>query len=480
MKRDHSSQFSLGCQRRWGFAVLIGLCCLAVSPAFSLDAPSVSTATAAAMLSQLSLFHFNGTASFNWRNVGPRHPGYETQIQNEVYLADMYLGVSGPLMQSIPFQLELHWPTAGQGSMQLFQAYIGYEPEGYKFRLGKFVVPFGRYNELYHADDFLTVTRPLLYASPDSLDLVVRPNSPRPPFSAGYTDIGARVSYYPSEASPMVPEELTAYILNGLGETNNRQRTFPDPGNLGIANVPTNGSTIDFGHLNNNLADNNNAKSIGGRAVFALGDVRLPWPFPESRGDLTGVSLGLSGIGGQFDLEGQLNYQIYGLDFSFDYAGFSFSGEYIYDTNNFLAPVDRNGSAPLVTPISQSRQTEFMQGYFIQAAAPLVRKPLWGQRVTGILVFNQMFRRGPQLDLLLNYNDGQTTYPSLLAYNPLTPFITTRIDKYTAAINYKLTDHFTAKFDYSCWMMHQATNISPSSLGTINIYQGAFSLVVGF
>ena len=34
----------------------------------------------------------------------------------------------------------------------------------------------------------------------------------------------------------------------------------------------------DFGHENNNLADNNNAKSLGGRVVFALGDLRLPWP----------------------------------------------------------------------------------------------------------------------------------------------------------------------------------------------------------
>src|SRR5207302_3919997 len=138
---------------------------------------------------------------------------------NEVYLADMYFGLEGPFIDGVPLAVEWHMPTAGQGSLQLYQLNFAYKRiDNFTFQFGQFLVPFTRYNELYRANDFLTVTRPLLFASPDSLDLVVRVNSPRPPVSVGYTDIGARVSFYPPSDNPYVPKEMTFYVVNGLGE----------------------------------------------------------------------------------------------------------------------------------------------------------------------------------------------------------------------------------------------------------------------
>src|SRR4051812_19357098 len=149
------------------------------------------------MLRRLSRMHVEGSLSLNWRNVGPRKPGFETQIQDEVYLADMYFGADGPFVDQVPFQIEFHLPTAGQGRIELNQLNFQYNRiDNATLQFGKFLIPFGRYNELYRPDQFLTVTRPLLFASPDSLDLVVRLNSPRPPLTSGYTDIGARASYY--------------------------------------------------------------------------------------------------------------------------------------------------------------------------------------------------------------------------------------------------------------------------------------------
>ena len=49
--------------------------------------------------------------------------------------------------------------------------------------------------------------------------------------------------------------------------------------------------------------------------------------------------LGLSGMGGQYDLEGQLIYQIYGADWSLEYEGISLSGEAMYSNNQFLNPL---------------------------------------------------------------------------------------------------------------------------------------------
>lgn len=431
-------------------------------------------------LRRLLRMHVGGSLSLNWRNVGPREPGYETQIQNEVYLADMYFGLDGPFVDGVPLQVEWHTPTGSDGRIQLNQANFKItRVDDWLFQFGKFLVPFGRYNELYRPDQYLTVTRPLLYASPDSLDLVVRPNSPRPPMSSGYTDIGARVTWYPPSIRPWVPEELTFFVVNGLGESSNRSRTFPDPENLGIPAPPTNGITIDFGHRNNNLADNNNNKAVGARAVFSVGDIPVAWPVPEGALDLKAVSVGFSGMGGMYDLEGRLPYAMYGVDLNFEYFGFSFSGEYMYSSNRFLAPVS-TAAGTIMLPANQDGNNEIVQGFFLQAAFPLLKRPPWGERVHGILAFNQLYRRGPQLDFLLNFNDGRTTFPSLLAYNTNQPFITTRIDKYTAALNWALTQHFFLKFDYSYWVMRRASNLSSTSRGLVDIYQGALSMVVAF
>ena len=436
------------------------------------------------LLKRLRDIHLFGSASINWRNVGPRTPGFETQIQNEVYLADMYFGAEGPVLEGVPFHLEMNVPTALQGNVQLYQMFAEYD-RVHRIRLqaGKFLVPFGRYNELYRPDQFLTVTRPLLFASPDSIDLVVRPNSPRPPVSAGYADLGARISWYPVRVHPLIPDELTAYVVNGLGESTNRSRAFPNPQNLGIPGPPTNGVTDDFGHQNNNLADNNNSKAVGARAVFALGDMRLPFPIPERDADLDGVLLGFSGMSGQYDLEGALNYQMWDMNWSFQYQGISFSGEAEYSVDQFLNPLMNPANPtfnPAIAPVQQVRLREEIYGYYAQAAFPILRHPKYGRRLTGVLVYNQLYRRGPLLDFLLNVNDGTTTFPSMTAVRAGATQVQTQIDKYTGALNYQLSEHFALKFDYSYWVMTRATVVTATSLGNHNIYQGAFSLVMGF
>lgn len=437
------------------------------------------------VLERLSTVKLFGAASLNWRNVGPREPGFETQIQNQVFLADMYLGVEGAVTESVPINIEWNLPTSGRGTPRLSQAYAEYNRiRRIKFQMGKFMVPFGRYNELYRPDQYLAVTRPLLYASPDSLDLVVRPNSPRPPLSYGYSDIGLRWSWYPVRVHPLVPSEVTVFVVNGISEQKNRLRTFPNPSNLGIPGPGTSGVAPDFGHENNNLADNNNAKTLGGRIVFALGDLRLPWPVPEQAADLTGTHLGLSGMGGNYDLEGYLNYDMWSADWSFEYRGVSLSGEVMYSRNHFLTPLLQSSATlntpSLIQPITQSRHVEHLYGYFIQGAFPLMRKPPYGKRLTGLLVYNEMYRRGPLLDFLLNYGDQGAVYESMTAYRVTAPYVTRKISKYTGGIHWQLAEHFAAKFEYSYWVMGKSTIRSENSLGLNDIYQGAFSLVMGF
>jgi hypothetical protein len=218
--------------------------------------------------------------------------------------------------------------------------------------------------------------------------------------------------------------------------------------------------------------------------VFALGDLRLPWPVPERAADLDGVHLGLSGMQGLYDLEGVLDYQVYGADWTLEYRGISVSGEAIYSTNRFTSPLLVNGSTEanptLVAPVQQIALREHLYGHFTQAAFPILRKPAYGRRVTGLLAFSQMFRRGPLLDFLLNYNDAGTTIPSMNAYRRDAPYVTREIQKYTAAVHYELAQHFAAKFEYSYWVMGTSTVRSANSLGVNDIYQSTLSLVMGF
>jgi hypothetical protein len=492
----HRTSSTVLCQILLGAALALAAPAVALADAGNVailppEPPSTSTVVStpkeiAAILRTLGAIRLFGSASLDWRNVGPRTPGYETQIQDEVYLGDMYFGAEGPVRPGVPFHLEMNVPTALQGNVQLYQMYAEYDRiHRIRIQAGKFLVPFGRENELYRPDEILTVTKPLLFASPDSLDLVVRPNSPRPPVSAGYTDVGARFSWYPVRVDPLIPDELTVYVVNGLGESGNRSRTFPNANNLGIPSIPTSGVTDDFGHQNNNLADNNNNKTVGARVIFALGDLRLPFPIPEREADLDGVLLGFSGMAGQYDLEGQLNYQMWDMNWSFQYQGISFSGEAEYSTDQFLNPLVVSSSSAsnpaLVLPIQQVRLREEMYGYYVQAAFPIMRRPPFGRRLTGVLVFNQIYRRGPLLDFLLNYTDPQgTVWPSLTGVRAGGTQVQTQIDKYTAALNYQLSEHFALKVESSYWVMGKSTLVTAQSLGNHDIYQGAVSLVMGF
>lgn len=420
-------------------------------------------------------WELEGSLSLNWRNVGPREPGFETQIQNEVYLADVYFGFRGPPIEGVPFLLEFHVPTGSQGTPSLYRLFFRYDRlRDWKFDLGKFLVPGGVYNELYRPDTFLTVTRPLLYASPDSLDLVVRINSPRPLITSGYTDLGARASYYPPTKRSYLPSEITAYVVNGLGESANRQRTFPKPENLGIEAPPPNGVSLDFGHENNNLADTNNNKSVGGRMVFALGDQRLPWPIPEGQRDLNGVSLGLSALQGRYDLEEHLLHYLLGADAAFEYLGLRFSAEYGFQWSGFSSPVTTN-TATVVSDVFE-REHEINRGYYVQVAVPVKVAPPWGKRATAVLGFSQMTRRGPEMTLLTNQKIGGTTFPSIAAIRDNRERITTKLDKYTVALNWRLTGNFIFKTEYAYWDMTRATTDPVSG----SIYQTAFSMVLSF
>lgn len=444
----------------------------------------------------LTQLDFNGSVSLNWRNVGPRKPGYEQQIQHQVSLADMYLGLTGSLNSKVPFLLEFNLPTAAQGKPALYRLslYQHWWDDRLKLELGKFLVPFGYHNSLYRPDQFLSMTRPLLYASPDSLDLVLRLNSPRPPLSSGYTDIGAKLDFHPKSSYSFVPTEISFYVVNGLGEVNNRLRTFPYTGNLHVEPPNFNGVNIDFGHLNNNLADNNNDKTPGARLTFALGDLKLPPPLPEDK-ELKGVQLGVSGMSGRYDLEAALpegqDYKILGTDLRFQYRRFSFTAEYVYSETDFRLPQANgkghvNFSPPPDIPMNDllPSGTEINRGYYLQAAFPIWSNKTWfSEKISGILALNRLERRGPKLIFSVNSNPANKL--PVVAFPEKITLIDTSINKYTGGLNFKINKNLILKTEYSYW----AINVPPleyrddfqtSVIPQTDVYQLGFSWVLSF
>lgn len=423
-------------------------------------------------------FRFNGSGSINWRNISPRMPGFEYQIQNQVYLADLYFGAEGKINKKHPLVLEFQIPTASYGRLALYRFSTAFEYENFlKFEIGKLLVPFGHYNELYRTDQFLSVTRPLLYASPDSLDLTLRLNSPRPPFSAGYADIGGRLSYYPH--SKYLPSELTLYVVNGFSETNNRLRTFPNSGRLNVEPVPISGVNMDFGHLNNNLADNNNSKAPGGRVAFALGDLKIPFPVAEGI-ELNGIRLGFSGMGGRYDLEDAIagqDYRVYGSDLVFKYGNFSFTGEYVYSETDFrMALADSNGNVNFAQNTDWlPGGTEINKGYYLQLGFPISESPFIGERLLGILALNRLERDGPRT-IFSNNTDPVSKMPVAAFSNKMERLITV-INKYTVGLNLQIHKDFLFKTEYSYWDIKV-----PAVNGAIqtDVTQTAFSCVFSF
>ena len=103
---------------------------------------AVETSTGTNSVKKLNV---GGSFSINWRNISPREPGYENQIQNQLFISDAYLNINAKINNKYPFLLEFNIPTASQGSVVLYRFATNIvDTDRWKIRIGKFLVPFGQ------------------------------------------------------------------------------------------------------------------------------------------------------------------------------------------------------------------------------------------------------------------------------------------------------------------------------------------------
>ena len=260
---------------------------------------------------------------------------------------------------------------------------------------GVVVVPFGQFNQRSFPDSFDTLSRPLLYLSNREI-FVTAPNLPSPVFNTVYSDTGLVFSGSLWRGQDQL--YYAAYVTNGLLGGNDLGQTSA-------------------------TRDNNNDKQIGGRVAYT----NASWL------ERTRIGFGISAAGGDYDLNDELSYRLYGVDLLVVLGGLGADGEgsvtlraeYVYAPREILYP---DATDPTMNINEASRE----QGFFVLIEVRLDSKwMLYG-------AWDELQRSGPlvtngELDPA-NLND-----------------VTTTIRRFAIGVAYRITAGILFKVEYAYW-----------------------------
>ncbi len=345
----------------------------------------------------LSAWRWGGSLSLNYRNIGAKP--IEIEIENQLLLTDVFFRIEGPVLEDTPFLAE--FALDEDGKPELYQLAVkSLKIRRVELEFGRFLVPFGRTNELYRPDLYPLVTKPLLYASP-GLDFVSRVSYPHPLFSSGYADTGAPATYRPHAEPLWFPRNFTLFLVNGLQESPIRGRRPPEPRTFLILDSVS-GTDVDWGHEGNFLADNNDTKNPGGRITWDYGDVTYPSPFSRAA-FVNGFSASLSGMGGKYDIEDRLSNWAWGADLGLRHGTYRLTAEFLSGETQAKWP--SVGTSTATTP-SLIKDRYQLKGYSIQLEFPFARFPL-SEQTRVVLRGESMTRRGPVLNFLGEVEPGR-------------------------------------------------------------------------
>jgi hypothetical protein len=376
----------------------------------------------------LEKWRWSGAFSLNYRNIGAKP--IEIEVEHQLLLTDVFFRAEGPVFHDTPFLVE--FALDADGKPELYRLAVqSYRIRRVEMEFGRFLVPFGRANELYRPDLYPLVTKPLLYASP-GLDFVSRVSYPHPLFSAGYSDTGARVSYKPHAEPVWFPQDITVFVVNGLQESPIHGRRPLDSRTFLILDSVS-GTDVDWGHEGNFLADNNDTKNPGTRLRWDYGDVTYPSPF--SRAALvSGFSAGVSGLIGKYDIEDRLSNWVWSADVGLRHREYRLTGEYIYGETQAKWPAEGTAGSDPPTLIKDRYATS---GYGAQLEFPFPE--FWLSKQTRLIFRGEsMARSGPRVNVL-----GEV--------RPFAAHAKTRMKKYSGGFNSRMTPFFSVKGEYAHW-----------------------------
>ncbi|MFH1260188.1 MAG: hypothetical protein ABII74_10355 [Elusimicrobiota bacterium] len=382
-------------------------------------------------------WHWSGVLAGDYRTISQKPE--EREIENNAQLSDFFLKMEGTLAEKVPFLAE--FKINDDGGFRLIRAETVYQPYSFlELKIGQLLLPFGLWNENFEPDDYLTLTKPLLYAGP-GLDYIARNNFPHPFFSAGFADVGVLGKFSPVVAQGKI--DCAIYLVNGFkedGRLQPRPEAVKPPevvGEDGWAGKEV--IDIDWTAEERFIWDNNDTKMAGGRILW------------QSTPDL---SLGSSGLIGKYDLDDELDHWTAGADLSWRWNCYWKEGEknnlraeYVLGSTDFRSTFPKSN-------LHQVRQRYSTYGYYWQLDFPALNiHPIDKTRM--VLGYDILYRVGPELDKdgFFIRNDGMD--------------IKTKIEKYTTAINLDVNRVFSIKAEIAYWNFDVYNDIYEMGLGGV-------------
>lgn len=198
-------------------------------------------------------------------------------------------------------------------------AYFEYDAsDKLNFQVGRFLVPFGQWNQISNVFDHKSIAYPLMYIGHEEEELVLQ-GGPQPIVSTGFSDLGV-LGYGSVWPRPSDQLWYGFYVSDGrFGGTN-----------------------IEWEDLWNTYRDNNSDKALGGRSVWTHGD---------------NLSIGGSYQRGKYDVQNKLGYEFAGADLYFR----------LPRKINLRAEYVRN-------PVDSFTQGYTKTGWYVSADAPVGKK----------------------------------------------------------------------------------------------------------
>ena len=360
------------------FAVAVGALAL-IGPASALDWDWAATGS-------MNFYTMDGLYDARQTPEGEPETGFQIEHLHFTAVADLTDEFS--MLTSWDF---LHWEISSV--IYVYGEY--YMHDLANVQVGRIVIPFGRFNYLSYPNNYLPVTRPILYPSHD-VDFMDRgPNFPRPFFMTTWTDLGACLygSWWPTDDQQLW---YAAYVVNG----------------------PQGADDLNWLQIQRYWKDNNDGKHFGGRVSYSLGD---------------DLSVGASGIAGRYDDWDALQHWMIGADLRLGWRDVGFWGEYIFEHVRVRDAEDE-----------EARYDQ--AGFTAQVDAPLFG--LLEDRLKAFATFGRMWRTGP----LLVDRDGD---PFSKQANRLDPFFTddvsTMVGKYSLGLAFTPVEFVTIKAEYAWW-----------------------------
>lgn len=367
---------------------------------------------------------FSGAANMDafTKNTG-------TGVRSELQLSHVHTKINAEIMDELAFVLTPCWTHDANVSLIQAEALVQLDDLA-NFNAGRFVIPFGRFNDITPLLDEKTISRPLIYASHNN-DFISVTGYGTPIFMTSFSDVGVLFSgsIWPVEEHQIwygvyvikgLWQEGYSGLTHGASAAHAPSLTQSLSGASSTATTTPSATDIEWHQAPQRFdVDNNDNKTLGGRLSYGLGDA---------------LTIGGSGMFGRYDNANSLFYAIYGGDLRASVAGVNLTAEYVVSPRDWKAlnhedfeDFEKEKKKAAEVGFVDNRYT--ITGHYLQLDVPVGKFDFVSR-------YDYLERRGAVLK-----GAGQIDPMNLDEVSKI-------INKYTIGIGYNINANLTLKAEY--------------------------------